>query len=142
ADRQADENRKIARAARRNLYASDMNLVQREWESGSLGRVIQLLREHQPKSEEEDLRGWEWYYQRRLCHADVRMLKGNFTRFVKVPVAISPDGQRLAAGIAGGVKVWDLVTGQQVRTLKRHTHLVRSVAATWDGKRLLLASAS
>jgi hypothetical protein len=59
-----------------------------------------------------------------------------------VSVAFSPDGTRLAT--AGGedktVKVWDVATGQEVRTLKGHMGAVVSVAFSPDGTRLASAS--
>ena len=51
-------------------------------------------------------------------------------------VAFSPDGKLLASGF----KVWDVASGQEVRTLKGLTSSVNSVAFSPDGK--LLASGS
>ena len=36
--------------------------------------------------------------------------------------------------------MWDLETGRAVRTLEGHTHWVRGVAVTGDGKRAVCAS--
>nr|MBC8449063.1 hypothetical protein [Chloroflexota bacterium] len=38
------------------------------------------------------------------------------------------------------LKVWDLATGQEERTLAGHESLVRSVAVTADGRRAISAS--
>jgi tetratricopeptide (TPR) repeat protein len=56
-------------------------------------------------------------------------------------VAFSPDGQRLAsASWDQSVKLWDAVSGQELRTLKGHTNMVSSVAFSPDGQRLASAS--
>jgi Tol biopolymer transport system component len=54
-------------------------------------------------------------------------------------VAFSPDGRLLASRADDGtVKLWEVATGREVRTLRGHTDWVRSVAFSPDGR--LLAS--
>jgi WD40 repeat protein/sterol desaturase/sphingolipid hydroxylase (fatty acid hydroxylase superfamily) len=56
-------------------------------------------------------------------------------------VALSADGQRLVSGSEDRtVKVWDVVTGQEMFTLTGHTRPVRSVAISADGQCLVSGS--
>jgi WD40 repeat protein/serine/threonine protein kinase len=70
--------------------------------------------------------------------------------FAVYSVALSGDGKRIVSGIGGydlktkkswgEVKVWDAATGQELRTLPRHTGHVLSVAFSSDGRRIVSGS--
>src|SRR5882672_3649947 len=62
---------------RRLLYAAHMNLAMQAWEAKGMGRMRELLERYIPKSGEEDMRGFEWYYLWRLCHRDLVTLEGH-----------------------------------------------------------------
>src|SRR5206468_1263387 len=73
ADRKAEEaeveaahTREEQRTSQRLLYDAHMNLAQRAWEDGDVGRLLELLAGHDPGTTGvEDLRGFEWYYWQR-----------------------------------------------------------------------------
>jgi WD40 repeat protein len=56
-------------------------------------------------------------------------------------VAVSPDGQRaVSASWDQTLKVWDLSSGRELRTLSGHSGEVTAVAVSPDGQRALSAS--
>jgi WD40 repeat protein/tRNA A-37 threonylcarbamoyl transferase component Bud32 len=139
AERQRDQ-------ARLNLYVSHMNLAQRAWEVPQVARVRELLEAHRPRlPSDKDLRGFEWYYLRRLCHSE-QFAFGGLRNYRCV--VYSPDGQRLAAAgwnqhgeqMHGEVKVWDASTGQESLSLPVFPDRIQSVAFSPDGRRLASAS--
>ena len=57
--------------------------------------------------------------------------------------ALSPDGERIATGFADGTaRLWDAATGQPLGTPFLHQELVRSLAFSRDGKRIITIGAS
>jgi WD40 repeat protein len=50
--------------AERSLYAADMRLASEALHNGQLEQVQDLLRAHEPRKGQEDLRGFEWRYLR------------------------------------------------------------------------------
>jgi hypothetical protein len=67
----------------------------------------------------------------------LRTLKG---RSYIQRVAVTPDGRQVVSGGRDGLKVWDLASGSEVRTLSGHTDTVLSVAVTRDGRLIVSGS--
>ncbi len=128
-----DRAREGEDSALRLAYASSINLAERDWRDANVAQVLRHLDETRPTAGQADLRGFEWYYLNRLCHAQERVLTGkeNFTS-----VAYSPDGKLLAgASWDHTITLWDAATGRVVRRLTAEAP-VRVVAFHPGGKTL------
>jgi WD40 repeat protein len=107
-------NRNLERTTgdlRRALYVSDVNRAYKFWDEGNVQRVEELLERHRPGETEEDLRGVEWHYLRRLA---TRFQAGQLADAQErvLSLAISPDGRWLAGSSGGGaLTIWDAATG-------------------------------
>lgn len=56
-------------------------------------------------------------------------------------VAISPDGRTIVSGSSDRtLKLWDVVSGRELRTLSGHTSVIAAVAFSPDGKAIVSAS--
>jgi WD domain, G-beta repeat len=121
------------------LYLAEMIAARQAWQEGRITLVEQYLQAHEPKRPgERDRRGFEWYYLQRLCQLNLRTIRslagGAFC------LVVSPDGRTLATGGRdNSVKLWDVATGQEIRTLGRHTRPVQAVAFRPDGHTLASA---
>src|SRR5262249_11444601 len=102
----AKENAKTAkeqeRLAGRRFHSPQTNLGLQAWEAGQPARTLELLETLRPKVDQEDRRGFEWYYLWRLCHRNLhRTLSGPTGEAVNA-LAITPDGKTLVSGSTDG----------------------------------------
>jgi WD40 repeat protein/serine/threonine protein kinase len=134
ADREAAGAGEAKRLSDRRYYAADMKLASLDWAAGQVGLVEERLRQNEPHGAgDPELRGFEWYYLRRLCQLERRTLQGH-TGSVS-SVAFSRDGRRLASASRDGrVRVWDTASSAEIFCLQGHTGPVWGVAFSPDGK--------
>jgi eukaryotic-like serine/threonine-protein kinase len=114
-------------------YGRTMEVAHQEWREGNVGATVSLIESTPPS-----LRGWEWRYVDRLCHADLLTLRGHDGPLKSA--CFSPDGSRI---VTGGwdktAKVWDARTGTPILSLKGHTDAVEASYSP-DGSRIVTAS--
>src|SRR5262249_14468116 len=125
---------------------------QTAWEVNNFTLVHELLDVTRPKQDESDLRGFEWYYWERLCHAELRSFKLDYTvddaSLRSGQVVLTADASRCAVIIprpnAKGVviKVWDLPECKEVFVLPFDDPGNMHVALSGDGQRLAVSLAS
>ena len=115
---------------RQNAYYQRIALAEREWSANNLGRMQQLLGECP-----EDLRGWEWYYLKRLPRGEVPPMRHSGA---VQQVALSPDGERIASASRDGfVTIWDRQTGRKLfPSFKASERVGTSVDFSPDGRLL------
>jgi WD40 repeat protein len=130
----AEEASQNAEAAAANLYVARISSVGGLLESGIVSPAVEILKRcEQPTPGGKDLRGWEWYYLRRLCQPELHPLIAKEGQVVSV--AIDPDSRWLAAGgMHGSLGIWDIATGELLRRIDGHKDRVLSLAFSPDGK--------
>jgi WD40 repeat protein len=122
--------------ARRLLYASDMNLAQRAFESGNVGLGRGLLESYLAanQSGQEDLRGFEWYYLWRLYNGQLATFDGTDD------IAFSRDGAVFATATAGALEIWDAASLRATASFRlsgpqnAEGHPYTSIALSPDGR--------
>jgi len=97
---------------RRSLYAAQMNLVQKAWDSSSISRVRELLNASRPQPGESDLRRFEWHYWKRMLHGEIRSVQlpiGDIEEPTVSNVALSAKTTGLfSQNLQSGIQVWSL----------------------------------
>ena len=87
----------------RAVYAGRIVLAQKAYRDNDIPMVRSLLNRARPEPGRQDLRGWEYFYLRDLCQADLhpgmRHAREGWN-FVH-SLAVSPDGRRINFGRAG-----------------------------------------
>jgi WD40 repeat protein len=115
ADQKAAEAEAGEKQTRHVLYDAQIQLAHNAWREGHVPRLLELLNGLRPEKSQEDLRGFEWHYLRRLCDNGHRTLKGH-TLCIAI-VAFRADGRRLVSASVKEIRVWDVTTGRAVLSI-------------------------
>jgi WD40 repeat protein len=137
---EAKRQRQLEAERQRQLEAERQEQLEAErQEQLEAERQEQLEAERQEQREAERQRQREIERKRKLENASVACTLGHSGSVNSV--AISPDGQILVSGSDDKtITIWDLSTGQELRTLTGHSESVNSVAISPDGQILVSSS--
>jgi eukaryotic-like serine/threonine-protein kinase len=128
--------------AHRRYYSAQMNLALQAWEAGHPARTLQLLEGQRPRFDEEDLRGFDWYYLWQLCQGHLRFSLPKLNVDDAKAIAVSPDGKTLATGHGQAVRLWDFMSGSLAGELLGHRNRVDWLEFAPDGKTLATSDQS
>lgn len=138
----AEERQKLAdfreKMERQNAYNASVKLAEEAWSTHDFARVKALLDAQCPEPGQSDLRGFEWYYLKRVSSSDTI----TFRNFSKI-LAVSRDGSIWAlksrTGKATGIDVvlYDALSRREIARLTRNSvgH-VTAMAFSNDGRLL------
>ena len=115
------------------LYVAEMGWAQQAWRESQLDQVREHLQGVVPaRPEDADLRGFEWYYLRRLCDATPPTLLRHTGTIHGM--AFSPDGRRIVSVSLndGRIRIWDAGSGRLIRS--QQTTAPLCVAYSPDGR--------
>jgi hypothetical protein len=129
---------KQAEELRQGLYFAGMNLAgQAALSPGGIGQVSRWLGPWEKDA--PDLRNWEWYYLKGLCHRDLLTLRGHSGGVLAL--AWGKDDRLASAGTDHIVRIWNMALGQEVQRFDGRSGAIVSLAWARDGKRLASARA-
>lgn len=112
-------------------YYDQIRLAQASYEGGSMTNMRSVLDKCSP-----ELRQWEWYYLNRLSDLSDSTLRGHTDDVFSM--TFSPDSTRIVtASVDGAVKLWDVASGEELRTFTGHNGIVVDVKFGLDGTRIV-----
>jgi WD40 repeat protein/serine/threonine protein kinase len=120
--------REKAEQLRRNLYTSSIQLADAKHREGNASQVRSIL-----DSCPEDLRGWEWYRLNYIRDESLTTLHTHHNALTRA--VLSNNGKRIfTSGEDTTIRVWDLATGEMLRTFQGQNSPVCAMAVSPDGK--------
>jgi WD40 repeat protein/serine/threonine protein kinase len=119
---------------RRLSYDAQMRLAQNAWKSGSEELVQGILEGLRPASGDHDLRGFEWYYMKQVCHRDFSVLTDEHIN----ELTLTPDGRTLVlADNHGSLIFWDLAANRARVRVQGHNRKISGLLVSPDGEILV-----
>src|SRR4030095_16413624 len=129
--------------ARRNQYASDMNLAHQAVKDDDFFRAGRLLDSYRPSNTfanparrnrrfEIDLRDWEWRYLWKQCQGEQLFILGSQPNGVCAMGFLYDGNTVYSAGSEGTVRFWDLESRRAIGVLS-YSEKINGAAASPDG---------
>lgn len=119
---------------KRHEYVENVQGAYIAWRDAHVISALALLDRCRPGPGEEDERGFEWYYVRRLCDGGLWRAQGHDGQAIH-GCSFSPDGSRLATcGDDGSVHIWEAETGSLLGTFGAGFGQLRDVRFSPDGR--------
>jgi eukaryotic-like serine/threonine-protein kinase len=87
-----------------------------------------------------ELKVWDAQTGKEVLNLQVPAVAGLFGRGIVGGLAYSPDGKRIAAGMAQQLNVWDAESGKVILSFSAHHYAIKSLAYSPDGKRIATTS--
>ena len=116
---------------RSNLYAVRINLARQAWLGGDIVRTMALLDSLRPSADQDDLRGFEWYYLWKLCHG--RKLDRSAWNGPARSLVYVDSGDTVAAVGEASITLSDVVSGRAKSKVPGSLAGVIAVARSPDG---------
>lgn len=133
-----NEAQEQTKRANLQLYYNQINLAQREWETGEAAAAWYHL-----NACERGSRGWEHRYLYTQFSHGRRILRTDSQNWPVYCVAVSPDGAWIATNSSSrALTIWGVDNGipSRFRRFVGHTGEIRSVAFNRDGTRVVTGS--
>ncbi len=120
---------------KRLAYGYRVRLAQRENDDGRVEFVQDLLEQLRPAPGEDDSRGFEWHYLRRVAHQEVSFLVGH--KASVYALAVSPDARSLVSGDREGVLIfWDLDDWRERARCVQSGRMITGLTFAPNGRRV------
>ena len=115
------------------LYAADIQLAYRAWDSGRKDQVDQILDRHRSGSTSSEVRGFEWDLLEIISREPEPRIIGQHQGSAN-ELALFPGHERIATvGDSGMLKIWDLHSGSLIREISTGSESQHAVTVTPDG---------
>ena len=128
---QRDISRQLAETRRRELYAAQIRLAHQAWIDGDFQQAQDLLASLRPKSNQSDLRGFEWRYLWGLCRDESRLTLGTLGTATEwwhhSKLSVSSEAGRLAIADGKSVRLWDFAGLRELPRAALHEESVQAL---------------
>ena len=126
-----------AMAAKRSVYAADMNLAALAFANNNLGKARRILEPYRDDPEFEGELGWEWRYLWNEVSSMDEITWSKHHDNAVTAVSFLEDSSRVVSGsYDGSVKIWDHTNGDIETLMDLEFGRIRTLAASPNGRQV------